>query len=115
MDPSTKLHPHAPPRPASSARGGGLRATAGRSLGRVAGRTVLWLHGLADRHDLVPFDFGKEAEVDTADPRALAREWWRQARLWADYNPEEMFALKAGALALGLALIVLIVLVGAVG
>jgi hypothetical protein len=42
-------------------------------------------------------------------------EWRRQLRLWAAYNPEEVLALKAGAVALGLALVVLLAVVGALG
>ena len=87
----------------------------GRSRLRRAGdATVLWLHRLADRFDLVPTEFGRDTEVDDTDAGSIAREWRRQAKLWADYNPEEMFALKAGAAGLGLGLVVLLMLVGAV-
>jgi len=82
---------------------------------RQAGETaVLWLHRQADRMDLVPPEFGQDAQVDEADGGSLLKEWIRQARLWAAYNPEQMLALKAGAVALGIALLVLVVLVGAI-
>jgi hypothetical protein len=74
-------------------------------------RAVLWLHRQADRMDLIPEEFGKEAAIDEADGGSLAREWLRQAKLWAGYNPEEMLALKVGGVLLGGALLVLIVLV----
>lgn len=77
-------------------------------------RLVLWLHRQAERWDLVPAEFGDETPVDPGDARAVAREWLRQARLWASYNPEEMFALKAGGAALGAALIALVILVAAI-
>jgi hypothetical protein len=35
--------------------------------------------------------------VDAADPDAVTAEWMRCLRSWAGYNPEEVFALKAGA------------------
>jgi hypothetical protein len=78
-------------------------------------RAVLWLHRQADRLDLIPAEFGKEAVVDEADGGSLAREWLRQAKLWAGYNPEEMLALKVGGVLLGGALLALIVLVRALG
>ena len=115
MDPSTRLPLGAPPQDGSPPREAeGLRRTAARRLRRMTGEAVLWLHRQADRFDLIPSEFGRESEVVEGDARSIAREWWRQARLWAAYNPEEMFALKAGAVALGLALVILIVLVGAV-
>jgi hypothetical protein len=83
-------------------------------LRRAGGDAVLRLHRQAERMDLVPPEFGQETEVDDTDAGSLAREWLRQARLWAGYNPEEMLALKAGAVALGIALLLLIVLVGAI-
>lgn len=85
-----------------------------RRSNRAWERAVLWVHRQADRFDLIPAEFGREAEVDDTDAGSIAREWRRQARLWADYNPEEMFALKAGAVGLGLGLVVLLMLVGAV-
>ena len=91
------------------------RGAAPQRLGTRAGaRLVLWLHRQAERADRVPSEFGDETPVDRADARAVAREWLRQARLWAAYNPEQMFALKVGLTALGLALLVLILLVGAI-
>jgi hypothetical protein len=76
---------------------------------------VLWLHRQADRLDLIPSEFGDGRPVDLQDPRAVVGEWRRQLRLWAAYNPEEVLALKAGAVALGLALLVLLAVVGALG
>ncbi|MDB5444607.1 MAG: hypothetical protein JWP73_2983 [Phenylobacterium sp.] len=82
---------------------------------RPAGeRLMLWLHRQAERLDLVPTEFGAETSVDREDAGSLATEWLRQARLWAGYNPEQMLALKAGAVALGAALLFLVVLVGAI-
>ena len=75
---------------------------------------VLWLHRQAERLDLTPPEFGQEREVDPTDGGAVRREWVRQAKLWAGYNPEQMLALKAGAVALGIALLVLVILVGAI-
>jgi hypothetical protein len=99
-----------------------LKAPRRSRLARASGRlrragedTVLWLHRRAERLDLIPPEFGQEAEIDAADARAVAREWVRQARLWAGYNPEQMLALKAGGVALGGALLVLVVLIGALG
>lgn len=89
------------------------QAVAHRLRGAAEG-FVRWLHRQADRFDLIPSDFGKDVEVDETDATALVREWRRQARLWAAYNPEEMFALKAGGAALGVALVVLVVIVRAV-
>ena len=77
-------------------------------------RVVLWLHRQAERLDMVPTEFGDETPVDRQDAGSLVTEWLRQARLWAGYNPEEMLALKAGAVALGVALLFLVVLVGAI-
>lgn len=83
-------------------------------LRRLGANVVLWLHHEAERRDLVPCEFGDGEELDLADARAVAREWRRQLRLWAAYNPEEVLALKAGATALGLALVVLILIARAV-
>jgi hypothetical protein len=83
-------------------------------LRRMGERLVIWLHREAQRRDLVPAEFGEREPVDETDAAALVREWTRQARLWADYNPEEMLALKAGAIGLGAALLVLVVLIGAI-
>jgi hypothetical protein len=94
----------------------GPATAAGRwRLPKTGERAVLWLHGLADRLDLIPAEFGRDAPVDAADGGALAKEWLRQARLWADHNPEEMLGLKVGAVLLGGALVALIVLVRAIG
>jgi len=118
MDPTPDLDLQASSRPIGTAeRGAWLRGFldgAVRRLRPSAERLVLWLHRRAERMDLVPPEFGQEAEVDETDAGSLAREWLRQAKLWAGYNPEEMLALKAGAVALGVALLVLIVLVGAI-
>jgi hypothetical protein len=110
MEPSPELDLERPP----SASGPDMRHRAASALRTASDSTVLWLHRQADRFDLVPTEFGREAEVDPGDARSVAREWWRQARLWAAYNPEEMFALKVGAVAFGAALIGLVLLVGAV-
>lgn len=94
-----------------------LRRLADRSLRPLrphGQKTVLWLHRQADRMDLVPPEFGAERSVDREDAESLVREWLRQARLWAGYNPEQVLALKAGGVALGIALLVLIFLVGAI-
>lgn len=75
---------------------------------------VLRGHALAVRLDRLPGGFGDEAAVDEADPKALRLEWLRQFHLWADYNPEEVFALKAGALMLGGVLVVLLIVVAVI-
>lgn len=85
-----------------------------RHLRQAGEKAVLWLHRYADRMDLVPPEFGQEAQVDHADGGSLLREWVRQGRLWAAYNPEQMLALKAGAVALGIALLTLVILIGAI-
>lgn len=102
MDPSSDIDLHA----RTTTREGLLR--------RAAGGAILWLHRQADRLDLVPGEFGDETPVDPGDPWAVAGEWRRQLRLWAAYNPEEVLALKAGAAALGAALIILAVVIGAI-
>lgn len=89
-----------------------LRATTARP--RLRDRAILWAHREAERRDRIPAEFGAASPVDTSDADAVLREWIRQARLWADYNPEEMLALKAGAAVLGGALLVLIVLIRAI-
>jgi len=76
-------------------------------------RLVLQTHELACRWDLTPTEFGRENVVDETDATAVLREWRHQLRRWAAYNPEEVFAIKAGAAVLGAALILLWVLVGA--
>jgi hypothetical protein len=106
MDPSKDLE-------ASSRPARGPKRTLER-LRRMGDRLVLWLHRQAERLDLVPTEFGDEAPVDRQDAGSVAAEWLRQARLWAGYNPEQMLALKAGAVALGVALLFLVVMVGAI-
>lgn len=108
MDPSTDLDLQASPLKPS------LRESLEARTRHAVRAGVLWAHRQADRFDLIPSDFGKETEVDPADAGSLAREWGRQLKLWMAYNPEEMLAIKAGAVALGVALIVLVVIVGAV-
>lgn len=115
MDPARNID--APSPPAKGAASPALAGFAGRArtaLRRLAERLILWLHRQADRLDLIPAEFGDETPVDHADAGSLAREWLRQARLWASYNPEEMLALKAGAVALGAALLGLVILVAAI-
>lgn len=84
-----------------------------RPLRRVMGAAILWLHRQADRLDLIPSEFGDETPVDTGDAWKVAAEWRRQLRLWAAYNPEEVLAMKAGAVTLGAALVILVAVVGA--
>lgn len=74
--------------------------------------TALRLHRLADRFDLLPPAFGEQAEIDEADARAVTSEWVRCLRLWADYSPEQVFALKVGAALLIAALVGLWIFVG---
>jgi hypothetical protein len=83
-------------------------------LRQAGARTIVWLHQQADRMDLVPPEFGDEKPVDRADAGSLLKEWVRQARLWAGYNPEQVLGLKVGAVALGVALVLLVALVGAI-
>lgn len=85
----------------------------GRAGDRALDALVLRGHGLAVRFDRVPQEFGEEAPVDEADPKALRREWLRQLELWAGYNPEEVFAWKAGAAVFGAVLVVLVIFVAA--
>lgn len=77
----------------------------------LLGGLVLGAHRLADRFDLVPADFGAENPVDVHDARAVGAEWLRRLRSWADYNPEEVFALKVGGGMLAIALVGLWLLV----
>lgn len=86
---------------------------AGSLPGRLLDAATLKLHALAVRLDEVPPEFGDAIPVDQTDPRALRREWLRQARLWATYNPEDVFALKAGALVGGAALLGVVAMVAA--
>lgn len=74
---------------------------------------VLQAHALAVRLDRVPPEFGDGDPVDETDPQALAREWRRQYRIWADSSPEQLFAIKVGAVLLGGALIVLLIFIAA--
>jgi len=83
-------------------------------LKRARDGAVVWLHRQADRLDLVPPEFGDKTPVDTGDAPSLVREWLRQVRLWADYSPEQVLAIKTGAVALAVALVALVILVGAV-
>ena len=102
----------------SSDLGGPATATArvrvSDRLRAAAADLVLWLHHQAERFDQVPPEFGEGVSVDPNDAGSVAREWLRQARIWAGYNPEEVLALKAGAVALGGMLLVLIILIGAI-
>ncbi len=79
------------------ARGPGPAARLRRMALALRNRVILGVHGIADRLDLVPPEFGREQPVDERNPDAVAAEWARYLRLWADYNPEEVFALKVGA------------------
>jgi hypothetical protein len=81
---------------------------------RLGENLVLRAHHAADRLERLPAEFGKAGPVDESDPRAVAREWLRCARLWVDCNPEEVFALKAGAALLAVAIIAFWLLVGMV-
>ena len=69
---------------------------AGGPARRLFEAGVLGAHRLADRFDLIPPEFGSGAPVDDRDADAVLHEWRRQLRLWADYNPEQIFALKVG-------------------
>lgn len=87
---------------------------AAERLKRASEGAVVWLHRQADRMDLVPPEFGDEAPVDANDAGSLLREWLRQVKLWAAYSPEQVLAIKIGAAALAAALVVLVILVGAI-
>jgi hypothetical protein len=91
-----------------------LQARAAAVLDRALDAAVLRAHALAVRLDRVPDGFGDEAAVDETDPQALRREWLRQLHQWADYSPEEVFALKAGALMLGGVLAALLIVVAVI-
>lgn len=84
-------------------------------LRKLSDRVVVWLHRQAERADLVPAEFAAGREIDAADAEALRDEWVRQLRLWADHNPEELLAWKAGVAVLGAALLVLVIVVRALG
>jgi hypothetical protein len=107
MDPTSNLDLQSPAK-ASDAR------KRENGLLQTGEKMVVWLHAQAERMDMTPAEFGDEAPVDPSDARSLVREWLRQARLWAAYNPEQLLGLKAGAVALGIALLVLVALVGAI-
>ena len=77
-------------------------------LGRVLDALTLKGHALAVRLEQLPDGFGDATPVDETDPRAVRAEWRRQFHLWVDYSPEQVFALKAGALILGAALAVVL-------
>ena len=72
-------------------------------------------HRIADRFDRLPNEFGKNGPVDETDAGAVLGEWRRCLRLWADYSPEEVFALKWGAALLGAVAVGLWIVIGAVG
>jgi hypothetical protein len=76
-----------------------------RACGRLFDTLTVKLHAAAERLDALPQEFGDTVPVDTTDPVALRREWLRQLRMWASYNPEDVFALKAGAAIGALALV----------
>ena len=77
----------------------GPRAPAASRPARLRDTFTLKLHSLAVRLDLAPQDFGDAGPTDLTDARAVRREWLRQIRMWAAYNPEDVFALKAGVTA----------------
>ncbi len=74
---------------------------------------VLRLHALAVRLDQVPSEFGDVEPVDETDARAVRAEWLRQYRIWADSNPERLFAIKVGGLLLGVPLVILLGVIAA--
>jgi hypothetical protein len=90
------------------------RLRIGARAQRLADRLILAAHRLAERLERVPSEFGKAGPVDEGDAGAVANEWLRCLRLWADYNPEELFALKAGAAVLAVVLVGFWLLVGLV-
>jgi len=81
---------------------------------RLVDAATLRAHDLAVRFDQLPPAFGDEGPVDEADAGAVRREWLRQLRLWAGSSPEEVFAIKAGALMLGGVLVLLLVVIAAI-
>src|SRR5688500_10003177 len=85
-----------------------------RLVRRGADAATLRAHALAVRLDRVPETFGEETAVDETDARAVRAEWVRLVRAWADYSPEEVFALKAGALGLAGVLALLLVVVAVI-
>ena len=80
-------------------------------LRRIASDLVLRCHRTVERLDALPAEFGKAGSLDETDAQALITEWRRCLKAWADYNPEEVFALKVGAVLLGVALATLWMLV----
>jgi len=74
---------------------------------------VLRGHSMAIQFDRVPQEFGDADPVDEADPKALRREWLRQFRIWADSSPEQLFAIKVGAVLMTGAIVLLLVFVAA--
>lgn len=82
---------------------------------RLADAATLRAHRLACRWDVTPQEFGRDAPVDEDDPQAVRREWLRQLRLWAAYNPEQVFALQVGAGLLLLLLAGLWIMIAAIG
>jgi hypothetical protein len=99
--PRTELAPLPPKR--SRGPAGQARAT----LGRLGDRISLSAHQLANRFDLVPSEFGRDAPVDESNARSVRAEWVRHLKLWAAYNPEEVFALQVGCGLLGAAVVAL--------
>jgi hypothetical protein len=108
-------YPPGPPRPPTRCRRGLQPSWTARSTPRSCAPTRSpSASTLAIRLDRVPDGFGDEVPVDETDPKALRREWLRQLHLWADYSPEEVFALKAGALMLGGVLVALLIAVAVI-
>lgn len=104
-----RFHTAAPdPARGEGGRGGGFI----RQAGRLGDAIVLAGHRLATAVDAAPAEFGAESPVDETDARAVRREWIRCLRLWASYNPEEVFALKVGAALLALAIVGLWAMIG---
>lgn len=80
----------------------GADAPGGDALVRLRDKGALALHHLIERLGLVPPELSVEP---SADATVVRSEWRRYLRLWHDYKPEELFALKVSA-ALGLTAIV---------
>jgi hypothetical protein len=80
---------------------------------RLRDSAILQCHRLADRFELLPPEFGERAQVDEGDPDAVLAEWVRCVRQWADYSPEQVFALKVGGGLFIATLVGLLLLVGA--
>ena len=78
-------------------------------LAPLRDRVVLGLHRLVERLDLTPPEIGDEPLTDA---KAVRSEWRRYLRLWENYNPGEVFALKvSGFLAVATILAVSLVIV----